>query len=967
MVLDINTPDLGLAFEDPGNERAILATLLTNPNSINDVYGVIKPEDFLTPHNRYIYICLEQLLTGQGMCTFDITSVVNKITSMDILEKCGGYEYIDALFSTRVLYENLDKYVNSVLESSSKKRLYDRLEALKEQVITNVHGSNVKNSGQLIKAAEDEISEVLAYSSRLEEAVDVSMAVGPYIQELMDSPAGIKGIKTGYKMLDSRINGLTPGSLTILAARAKVGKCVSGSTLIMDTITGKLVPIKDLVGKVASFTDGKFIERKFFGPIYSGNKPTYTITTATGRSIKVTDNHPFFTPKGWQSIDSGYISEGARIAIPANLPFFGNKTYDENKIKLLAYWLAEGGRSGSVISATNVDIINDINNSCHSLGFDSSYGKNCVNISNGFGYKEIIKEKINIQEKLNKWALKNKCSIYDITSKLNVSKASVCLWSKGRCCPSLINLKKLMEIDNEIFCFSEYLQIISGNGVKNPLKLLLNEFGVDYSKYSYEKKIPDIIFTLKKELIALFLNRLFSGDGWVCEGDVGYSTSSEEFADAVQHLLLRFGIVAKKRRRMGAYTYNGVRKTTRYNYLVEFYKKRDIDIFINEIGCIGRKKEIDTYIEKTSNMKDGDVFGNPSKDFLILLEKEYGHKKMLEISKAINFRFYKGRGVNNDVLYKVGKYLNRPDIVDSSSKNIFWDKIVSVSYAGMDDVYDIQILNGDPNFVANDILVHNSSVLLNWAKNIAFDSNIPVLYIDTEMKTEEQMSRLLSNMSGVRERYISNGSFVNEKRHLDAVMEASYKIRDNKNFYHKYLPGVSVESVIRLAKKYKHQKNIGVLIFDYIKLTDSTMLKNNVKEHQALGYITATLKDLAGSLDIPVVTAAQVSREGSEKGYLRSDMIADSDRLLRYCNNLLGLSRKTQEEITKLVGPNNANTKSLELEGTHRLQVLETRAGGTFSQGINITVRKSIIRMEESVKQLSMNDEDTVDDGSDFV
>ena len=484
MGLDINTPDLGIAFEDPGNERAILATLLTNPNSINDVFGVIKPEDFLTPHNRYIYICLEQLLTGQGMCTFDITSVVNKITSMNILEKCGGYEYIDALFSTRVLYENLDKYVNSVLENSSKKRLYDRLEALKEQIITNVHGSNVKNSGQLIKAAEDEISEVLAYSSRLEEAVDVSMAVGPYIQELMNSPAGIKGIKTGYKMMDSRINGLIPGSLTILAARAKVGK---------------------------------------------------------------------------------------------------------------------------------------------------------------------------------------------------------------------------------------------------------------------------------------------------------------------------------------------------------------------------------------------------------------------------------------------------------------------------------------------------SSMLINWAKNIAFDSNIPVLYIDTEMKTEEQMSRLLSNMSGVRERYISNGSFANEKKHLDAVMDASYKIKNNKNFYHKYLPGASVESIIRLAKKYKHQKNIGILIFDYIKLTDSSMLKNNVKEHQALGYITATLKDLAGNLDIPVVTAAQVSREGSEKGYLRPDMIADSDRLLRYCNNLLGLSRKTQEELTKIAGPNNDNVRGLDFEGTHRLQVLETRAGGTFSQGINITVRKSIIRMEESAKQLSMNDEDTVDDGSDFV
>ena len=37
--------------------------------------------------------------------------------------------------------------------------------------------------------------------------------------------------------------------------------------------------------------------------------------------------------------------------------------------------------------------------------------------------------------------------------------------------------------------------------------------------------------------------------------------------------------------------------------------------------------------------------------------------------------------------------------------------------------------------------------------------------------------------------------------------------------------------------------------------------------------------------------------------------------------------------------------------GTHRLQILEARAGGALFEGINITARPWILRMEESAYQ----------------
>src|SRR3989344_6058318 len=74
-----------------------------------------------------------------------------------------------------------------------------------------------------------------------------------------------------------------------------------------------------------------------------------------------------------------------------------------------------------------------------------------------------------------------------------------------------------------------------------------------YGKYAVDKEIPGIIFSLKKDKIALFLNRLFSCDGSVYKNisrngwEICYSTSSKKLAYQVHHLLLRFGILSKIR------------------------------------------------------------------------------------------------------------------------------------------------------------------------------------------------------------------------------------------------------------------------------------------------------------------------------------------------------------------------------------------------------------------------------------
>jgi len=164
---------------------------------------------------------------------------------------------------------------------------------------------------------------------------------------------------------------------------------------------------------------------------------------------------------------------------------------------------------------------------------------------------------------------------------------------------------------------------------------------------------------------------------------------------------------------------------------------------------------------------------------------------------------------------------------------------------------------------------------------------------------------------------------------------------------HKYYPDFTAEAISSVTRKYHHQHGIGCLLFDYIKLPDSDLQHiGNVKEHQALGYLCVALKNLAGQLDIPVFTAAQIGRLGANKGHITASEFADSDRILRYANTLLGLSAKTKKEQETLA-EEFSSEQSIKM-GSHRLQILDTRAGGTNFAGLDIHFRKKTLTMKEA-------------------
>ena len=115
----------------------------------------------------------------------------------------------------------------------------------------------------------------------------------------------------------------------------------------------------------------------------------------------------------------------------------------------------------------------------------------------------------------------------------------------------------------------------------NELTRWLSSLGL-WGKKAQSKFVPDVVFTLPREELACFVNRLFATDGWVCvlasgQVQLGFSTTSERMARQVQHLLLRFGVIASLRARNVKY-----RGTRRAAFQLDVTDAHSLRVFFDE-------------------------------------------------------------------------------------------------------------------------------------------------------------------------------------------------------------------------------------------------------------------------------------------------------------------------------------------------------------------------------------------------
>ncbi|MDO8538667.1 MAG: DUF853 family protein [archaeon] len=487
----------------------------------------------------------------------------------------------------------------------------------------------------------------------------------------------------GYPEKEVYLDGLNPHVVFICGSRGS-GKCLEGNTLIT-LEDGTQIPIKELElrnEKVLALNHELKIEKtpktEFFKRTV--NK-LLEVKLRSGKKIKLTPEHPLLTINGWRPAEE--LKKGARIATPRILEAFGNKEMKECDVKLLAYLIAEGHLSNQFVLFSNFDekIISEFMQSIQE--FDEGLR---VEIHSNFGCFRVAQKKKKI----------------DITH---------------------IQRNQKGQFNSESFIIPQ----------KSSIMQWLESIGL-YGKLSAEKFIPEQIFQLKKEQLAVFLNRMFSCDGTIHRinktntWSVSYASSSEQISRQVQHLLLRFGINSRlrsKKIKLNEKIFN--------TFELVLYGENVIK-FIQEIGFFGEKEKKQTIaIEEMLGTQRNpntdtipiEVWNNFKPTNWAAMERGLGYSSPKSMRSAVNY------APSRDKLFRMAQFAENKGIQLLAQSDIFWDEIVEVNeLIGEIEVYDISVPELH-NFVANDIIVHNSYIMGIIAEELAKkNKNVGMIVVD---------------------------------------------------------------------------------------------------------------------------------------------------------------------------------------------------------------------------------------------
>lgn len=169
--------------------------------------------------------------------------------------------------------------------------------------------------------------------------------------------------------------------------------------------------------------------------------------------------------------------------------------------------------------------------------------------------------------------------------------------------------------------------------------------------------------------------------------------------------------------------------------------------------------------------------------------------------------------------------------------------------------------NSDLILIAARPAMGKSAFALNIAANAAINAQKPVAIFNLEMSKSQVVSRMLCSEAMVDSNKIRTGK-INEEdwiklaTALGPLSEAPIYIDDT--------PGISVAEIRAKCRKLKIEKNIGLVVIDYLQLIQGSGKKNSNRE-QEISEISRALKILAKELNIPVVALSQLSRAAESR------------------------------------------------------------------------------------------------------
>jgi len=801
-------------------EMAVLGAMMLDKEAASKVIQILPPDSFYRETHRIIYQAM--LALAERNQPVDIITINDELRRIGKLSDVGGSLYLSELNMRTPTAANVEHHARIVFEKALKRRLIGAA----MEIIQNSY-SDSSDAFEELDSAEQKIFQIA--ESRGNRSYHSMKRLAFETMEMLEALAArradgneVVGVPSGLQKLDALLGGFQRSDLVILAARPSMGKCLAWHSLVDDPATGERMTIQECIRRrmpsVLGVADDGTVRAAAIGDwIDSGIKPTYRVITRTGRRVEVTGHHPFLTVDGWTPLHD--LAVGSRIAVPRTLPTFGQDTsWSLDRVRLLGYYIAEGGLTDTCPEFTNTDpaIVADFTAAI------TTHFPACRVRQDGITY-------IAAQPKTAAIMPPNPVTTWlrelGLWGKLATEKrlpACVWQWDAERL-RELV--RALMSCDGTIYAMSGYPRIeftVASEELASDMHHALVRFGIVAKLWRKTERSWRVEIT-EPESVARYQSEI----GWIGEKAGRFTIAATRAAAKATAIATVTSTAASAE----AAATTHARRTN-----------------------VGHPPAATWSRVRASARRAGMS--------LTRLAQASG-----EIAHRDGYNPHTNRGITRRRLERYAAILGDDELRRASSADLYWDEIIAIEDAGEQQVYDLTVPDGS-NFIAQDVCVHNTALAMSMARNAAIDYKHAVAFFSLEMSAQQLVMRLISAEARVDAHRLRTGDLKNE--HWQQIVSTIHRLTEAP-MYIDDTPALGIMELRARARLMKREHNIQLIVIDYLQLMHAPKAESRERE---ISMISRGLKQLAKELDIPIVALSQLNRSVESRGDKRP-MLSD--------------------------------------------------------------------------------------------
>jgi replicative DNA helicase len=197
-------------------EQALLGALLANNKAYERVSEFLADEHFADPIHGRIFKAIQRRVEAGQLA--DVVTLRAEFEHSGFLDEVGGPAYLTQLLTAMVGIINAGEYGRVIFDCFLRRQLVD----LGEVVVNRAFGAEPELDGKAqLEAAEQALFDLATDGSS--EGGMLAAAVN-LAERAFSTPGGVSGLATGLRDVDSKLGGLHPSDLLILAGRPAMGK-----------------------------------------------------------------------------------------------------------------------------------------------------------------------------------------------------------------------------------------------------------------------------------------------------------------------------------------------------------------------------------------------------------------------------------------------------------------------------------------------------------------------------------------------------------------------------------------------------------------------------------------------------------------------------------------------------------------------------------------------------------------------